>query len=78
LDQFDDLLVFSQADKDITVLESDFFIVMKLTFRAKEKRVFSNLIFDNLMKFMKILETHFCPNFTILQLFFKFHYNLAH
>jgi hypothetical protein len=28
LDQFDDLFVFSQADKDVTVLESDFFIVM--------------------------------------------------
>jgi len=27
---------------------------------------------------MKILKKHFCLNFTILQLFLKFHYNLSH
>ena len=49
-----------------------------LTFRASETRVFSNLIFYNLLNFIKILKTHFCLNFTILQLFLKFHYKLAH
>ena len=53
-------------------------IYIYLTFRASETRVFSNLIFDNLLKFLKILKTHFCLNFTILQLFLKFHYNLSH
>jgi len=51
---------------------------IELTFRASETRVFPNLIFAKLLKFMKILKTHFCLKFTILQLFLKFHYNLSH
>ena len=51
---------------------------LNLTFRASGTRVFSNLIFANLLKFMKILKTDFYLNFTILQLFPKFHYNLSH
>jgi len=52
--------------------------ILKLTFRASETRVFSSLIFDNLLKFIKILKKYFYQNFTILQLFLKFHYNLSH
>jgi hypothetical protein len=51
---------------------------LDLTFRAFEIRVFSSFLSDNLLKYMKILNIHFCLNFTILQLFLKFHYNLAH
>jgi len=43
--------------------------VLHLTFRAFETRVLSILISDNLLKFIKILKTHFCLKFTILQLF---------
>jgi hypothetical protein len=51
---------------------------LNLTFRASETRVFSSLIFDNLLKFIKILKKYFYQKFTILQLFLKFHYNLSH
>ena len=51
---------------------------MYLTFLAYETRVLSSLIFDNLLNFKRKLKTQVCPNFTILQLILKFHYNLSH
>lgn len=51
---------------------------IKLTFRANETRVFSDLTIDKFLKSISILYFYFWPVFTFLQLFLKFYYNFVH
>jgi hypothetical protein len=50
---------------------------LNLIFRAKGRRVFSNLNFNNYLRFNEILLARFYSSFTFLQLFSKSRYNLA-